>query len=75
GIVALSRELCMRNHLGSHGEFVPAVLPPLEDTAAWKVMRERVFFGFNLKKFESEVQAASVVFKADMQGNLQVAQV
>lgn len=75
GIVALSRELCMRNHLGSHGEYVPAVLPPLEDTAAWKVMKEKVFFGFNLKKFEIEVQAASAVFKADMQGNLQVAQV
>ncbi len=72
GVVALARELCLRNHLGDNGEPRSAAFLPLEDTPAWQVMRERAFFGFNLKKFEAKVQARCVDFKREITGRFSV---
>lgn len=71
GVVALARELCLRNGLGDNGEPRAAAHLPLEDTPAWQVMRERVFFGFNLKKFEAKVQSRTADFKNEISGRFQ----
>lgn len=68
GVVALARELCLRNGIGDNGEPRAALHLPLEETPAWQVMRERAFFGFNLKKFEAKVQARSGDFKRELSG-------
>lgn len=70
GIVSLARELCLRNGLGDNGEPRAAPHLPLEETPAWQVMRERVFFGFNLRKFEAKVQARTAEFKREIAGRL-----
>lgn len=68
GVVALARELCLRNGIGDDGEPRTAAHLPLEETPAWQVMRDRAFFGFNLKKFEAKVQARSHEFKHELGG-------
>lgn len=65
GIVALARELCARNGLGHHGEFVANPALPLDQTAAWHVMRDKTYFGFNLKKFLEAAQESCVNFRTD----------
>lgn len=53
GVVALARHLCRQNHVGLpiEGHFVGP--HPLEQSAAWHQLRERVFPGFNVQKFEA----------------------
>lgn len=65
GIVALARELCARNRLGHHGEFIAHPLLPFEQTPVWHVMRDKTYFGFNLKKFLEAAQESCVNFRTD----------
>ena len=67
-ILALSRELCWRNHFGWNGETLPAEFPPLEETAAWRVLGPQVFTGFNLSKFETKVHAGCLVLIQELRG-------
>jgi HD-like signal output (HDOD) protein len=54
-VVSLARELCLHNHVGYCGDTPKDQCPPIAETAAWRVLQERVFTGFNLVKFEEQV--------------------
>ncbi|MBK8478570.1 MAG: HDOD domain-containing protein [Opitutaceae bacterium] len=68
GVVALARDLCLHSHVGFCGDTPKDTAPPLEETAAWRVLRSRVFPSFNLKKFESEAHAYCVELKQTLSG-------
>lgn len=56
-IVSLARELCRHNQVGCSGDPVLENPLPLEETPEWRVLSERVFPSFNLRKFELQVHA------------------
>jgi HD-like signal output (HDOD) protein/DNA-binding NarL/FixJ family response regulator len=68
GVVALARDLCLHNHVGFCGDTPKDTVPPLEGTAAWQVLRPRVFPSFNLKKFESDAHALCIELKQNLAG-------
>lgn len=68
GVVALARDLCLQNHLGFCGDTPKDTAQPLEETAAWRVLRSRVFPSFNLKKFETEAHAHCMELKQTLAG-------
>ena len=68
--VALARELCHRNHVGwSSTEAVEESIP-IADTAAWQILRERVFPSFDLEKFEAEAHAECRAIKLELHGQM-----
>jgi len=68
-LVTLARLLCLQNQIGFSGE--PAViLPPLEETPAWEILRQRVFPSFNLKGFESQVARLCNSLKQELAGKI-----
>lgn len=71
GVVSLARDLCLHNHVGFCGDTPKDTAPPLEETAAWQVLRSRVFPSFNLKKFESEAHALCLELKQTLAGKQQ----
>lgn len=56
-VVSLARDFCRHNHLGSAGDPPLANFPSIDETEVWRVLRERVFPGFNLRKFELKAHA------------------
>ncbi len=68
GVVALARDLCLHNHVGFCGDTPKDTAPPLEETAAWRVLRTRVFPSFNLKKFEAEAHNICLELKQTLAG-------
>ncbi len=71
GVVSLARDLCLHNHVGFCGDTPKDTAPPLEETAAWQVLRPRVFPSFNLKKFEQEAHALCLELKQSLAGKQQ----
>lgn len=65
-VVALARQVCLRNRVGSSGEPFGESAPPLAETAAWSVLQPRVFPSFDLEKYE----AVSRRFCADVRREL-----
>lgn len=56
-VVSLARDFCRHNHLGSAGDPPLKAFPSIDQSGEWRVLRERVFPGFNLRKFELMVHA------------------
>ncbi len=71
GVVSLARDLCLYNHVGFCGDTVKDTAPSLDETAAWQVLRPRVFPSFNLKKFESEAFALCMELRQSLAGKQQ----
>jgi CheY-like chemotaxis protein/HD-like signal output (HDOD) protein len=69
-IVSLSRELCRHNHVGFSGDSPKDRAVPLQETAEWQILRGSVFPSFDLKKFESQVQAECRQLKHELHGRL-----
>jgi len=68
-LVTLARDLCLRNQIGFSGE--PTLpMPPLEETPAWQILRNRVFPSFNLKKFESHTHNLCATLKQELSGHI-----
>jgi len=68
-LVTLARNLCLQNQVGFSGEpHLP--MPPLEDSPAWQILRNRVFPSFNLKKFESQTHNFCAALKQELSGLL-----
>lgn len=66
-LVTLARNLCLQSQIGFSGEpHLP--MPPLEDTPAWQILRNRVFPSFNLKKFESQTHNFCAALKQELSG-------
>lgn len=68
--VSLARDFCRHNHLGASGEPPEGALPPIDQTEAWSVVRERVFPSFNLRKYELQMHADCHELKITLQGRL-----
>ena len=71
--VSLARDLCRRNRMGWSGEHDTGEYIPMADTAAWQILRERIFPSFNLEKFEAEAHAQCRELKLELQGQVSVA--
>jgi HD-like signal output (HDOD) protein len=70
-LVSLARHLCLANHLGFSGEPYHTP-PPLEDSAAWQILRPRAFPSFSLKKFESQTNHLCASLKTELAGQIDV---
>lgn len=69
-IISLARDLCRQNHVGISGDAPLVDAPPLEETAAWRILRESVFPSFDLRKFELQVHTDCRELKLELQGHL-----
>ncbi|MCX6953489.1 MAG: HDOD domain-containing protein [Verrucomicrobia bacterium] len=56
-VVSLARDFCRHNHLGHGGDAPLEHFEAIEESAEWRVLRERVFPAFNLRKFELQAHA------------------
>ena len=56
-VVSLARDFCRHNHLGSCGDPPHQHFPAIEESEEWSVLRERVFLGFSMRKFELQAHA------------------
>lgn len=56
-ILSLARDLCRQNRVGTSGDPSLGHAVPIEETAAWSVLRESLFPSFNLRTFEQKVHA------------------
>ena len=69
-VVSLARDFCRHNHLGSSGDAPLNHLSAIEGSEEWRVLRERVFPGFNLRKFELQAHADCHDAKLSLQGRV-----
>jgi len=71
--VSLARMLCQHNHIGFSGDTPKDSCPPIAETEAWQVLRERVFPSFQLHEFEVSVNAYCRRLRTDLMGRMKVA--
>jgi hypothetical protein len=69
--VALARDICLHNHVGVCGDTHRDSSPNLADSAAWKVLRGRVFPSFDLKKFQAAANQLCAQVKQELTGRAQ----
>ena len=69
-VVSLARDFCRHNHLGNSGDAPLDHLSAIEASDEWRVLRERVFPGFNLRKFELQAHADCHDAKLSLQGQV-----
>jgi len=67
-IVALARHICLHNHVGYCGDTPKDATPPLIETAAWHLLREKTFPSFDLAKFESQAHDYSLTLRQELMG-------
>jgi HD-like signal output (HDOD) protein/CheY-like chemotaxis protein len=68
--VSLARGLCRHNRVGWSGENEVGETESIGDSAAWQILRERIFPSFNLEKFEAEAHAQCRELKLELHGQL-----
>jgi HD-like signal output (HDOD) protein/CheY-like chemotaxis protein len=56
-VVSLARHFCLASHVGNCGDTPKDHYPPVAETAAWRVLQDSVFPGFDLKNFEAQAHA------------------
>lgn len=69
-VVSLARDFCRHNHLGHSGDAPLQHLSSIEDSDEWRVLRERVFPSFNLRKYELQAHADCHDAKQELQGRV-----
>ena len=74
-MVALARELCRRNQVGWCGAESDGHSMAIADTAAWQILRERIFPSFDLEKFEAEAHAECREIKLELHGQTNLTRV
>ncbi|AHF92998.1 histidine kinase [Opitutaceae bacterium TAV5] len=67
-VVALARHLCLRYQIGECGEWTGALARNPEDTTAWPILNERVFPGFNWRRFSLQAHARILRLKNELRG-------
>lgn len=67
-VVSLARDFCRHNHLGHGGDAPLQHLSAIEESEQWRLLRERVFPGFNLRKYELQMHADCSDAKHTLQG-------
>jgi HD-like signal output (HDOD) protein/CheY-like chemotaxis protein len=71
GLVAMAHYICVRHEIGFCGEVAHDAGLPLEKSPHWQFMRETVFPGFNVQKFDSQIQRWARELKAELTGRFQ----
>jgi HD-like signal output (HDOD) protein len=69
-VVSLARDFCRHNHLGNNGDAPLSHLSAIEQSPEWSLLRERVFPGFNLRKYELQMHADCHEAKLTLQGRV-----
>ncbi len=69
-VVSLARLLCQHNHVGYSGDTPKVQCPPIVETEAWQVLREKVFPSFQIEAFERAVHPFCKRIKSDLQGRM-----
>lgn len=69
-VVSLARDFCRHNHLGSAGDPPWQHFPSIDESEEWRVLRDRVFPGFNLRKFELKAHADCHEAKLALRGRV-----
>lgn len=69
-VVSLARTLCMHHHVGFCGDTPKDACPPVEETPAWEVLRNRVYPSFNLKRFDYDIHPYCLHLKQELLGRL-----
>ena len=72
-VVSLARDLCLQNHVGYVGDTPRKYELLLGDTQVWRVLSQRVFPSFDLKKFETEAHAECRQLRQELHGRLSAA--
>ncbi len=67
-IISLARDLCHRNRVGASGDILREAPGPIEETAEWQILRQSLYPGFNLKKFEAAVQVHCALLRTELSG-------
>lgn len=70
-VVSLARHVCLHNHVGYCGDTPKDHCPPVEETAAWRVLQGKVFPSFDLKSFETQAHAYCHELKQTLSGHAQ----
>jgi len=70
-IVSLARDVCLHNHVGYCGDTAKDHCPPIAETPAWRVLQDRVFPSFDLRKFEAQAHAYCHEVKQSLAGRAQ----
>lgn len=70
-VVSLARHVCLHNHVGYCGDTPKDHCPPIAETAAWGVLRDKVFPSFDLRKFEAQAHAYCHELKQTLSGHAQ----
>jgi CheY-like chemotaxis protein/HD-like signal output (HDOD) protein len=70
GAVSLARMLCQHNHVGFSGDTPTDRCPPLEETEAWQVLKDKVFPSFQRTAFEHDVHAYCRGLKVTLTGKI-----
>jgi HD-like signal output (HDOD) protein len=74
-VVSLARDFCRHNHLGNSGDAPLQHLSSIEQSQEWRLLRERVFPSFNLRKYELQAHADCHDAKQALQGRAKQAAV
>ncbi|MBK1879631.1 HDOD domain-containing protein [Pelagicoccus mobilis] len=68
--VSLARDLCRHNHVGCNGDTPMDDPASLEATPEWQVLKQRVYLGFDLAKFERLANGECRALKLELAGAL-----
>lgn len=69
--VSLARDFCRHNRVGYNGDTLTDEPAALADTPEWRVLRQRVYLGFDLKKFERMAKGECRSLKMELAGKLE----
>jgi HD-like signal output (HDOD) protein/CheY-like chemotaxis protein len=67
-VVSLARTFCMHHHVGYCGDTPKDECPPVEETAAWQVLRNRVYPSFNITRFDHAIRNYCAHLKQELLG-------
>ena len=69
-VVSLARDICLHSHVGYCGDTPKDHCPPISETEAWRVLQDKVFPSFDLRKFEAQAHAFAQELKSNLSGRL-----
>lgn len=67
-MVSLARHICIQAHIGTSGEQAVGAGLALATTPAWRVLSQRVFPSFDVRKFEVQAHAYCLTLRAELSG-------
>jgi len=70
GVVSIARTLCMHHHVGYCGDLPKDQCPPVEVTAGWQVLKDRVYPTFNISAFDHGIHSHCERLKEELLGKV-----